>query len=72
LNGSVVGLLEPGNDAQRRRLARPGRPEQHEERALRDVEVQILQGMHIAEGLADAGRDDRGGHRPVTCPDSGS
>ena len=59
VHGAVVGLLEPRDHAQRRRLARPGRAEQHEERALRDVEVQIPQGVHVAEGLPDAGRDDR-------------
>jgi hypothetical protein len=41
LDAAAVGQLEARDQAQRRRLARPGRPEQREELAARDVEREI-------------------------------
>ena len=39
-----VGLLEPGDEAQRRRLAGAGRPEQHDELAVGDREIEVVDG----------------------------
>ena len=63
--GAFFVLLGPSGAGktttlQRHRLARAGRAEQHEERALGDVEVEIPQRRDVAERLADPGRDDRG------------
>ena len=46
-------LLQPGDQAQRRRLAGAGLAEQHEELAVGDVEVEVLQRGVAAEGLGD-------------------
>ena len=67
-----VGLLEPGDHAQRRRLAGAGRAEQDEERAVGNVELQPVERLHGAERLRDPGRDDRAGHRLTAFPLSGS
>ena len=42
---ALVGLLEARDHAQRRRLATSRRPEDREELALRDVEVEMLDGV---------------------------
>jgi hypothetical protein len=47
-----VGLLEAGDQAQRRGLAAAGRAEQREELALLDVERDLLDRLKGAEGLA--------------------
>ena len=57
-----VGLLEPGDAAQGRGLARAGRPEQHEELAVADVERQLVHRGHGAEAFAEPAQGDRG-HR---------
>ena len=72
VHGAGVGLLEPGDHAQRRGLARAGRAEQDEERALGDVELELLQRLDVAERLRDARRDDRAGHRLTTFSVVGS
>ena len=43
-----VGVLEPGDEAQQRRLAAPRRSQQGEELAGRDVEVDAFDGPHRA------------------------
>ena len=60
----AVGLLEPGDQAQRRRLAAAGRAEQHVERAVVEREREPVDGAHLAVGgrpvLADVlGGDGR-------------
>src|SRR6202011_4060934 len=47
------GQLEPGDHAQRRRLAAAGRPEKRNELAAFDGEVEALDGVTRAEGLLD-------------------
>ena len=49
-----IGPLQPGDQAQRRRLAGPGRPEQHDELAVGDVQVEIVDGHVLAERFGDA------------------
>ena len=49
------GNLEAGDDAQQRRLARAGRPEQRHQLAGADVEADPAQGRRGAELLDDAG-----------------
>jgi hypothetical protein len=46
-------LLEPGDHAQRRRLAAAGGAEQREERPLRHHQPQVVDGDEVAETLAD-------------------
>jgi hypothetical protein len=46
--------LEPGDHAQRRRLAAAGRAEQTEELAVLDREARILDRDEIAEGLVQS------------------
>ena len=53
-----VRLLQAGEQAERGRLARPGRTEQHQELAVGDVEVDPVDGGHVAEVLADAPQRD--------------
>ena len=49
----AVDLLEPGEAAQQRRLAAPRRPEQDDKVAVGDLEVDVVDGDHLPEGLAD-------------------
>ena len=67
-----VGRLEPGQDAQRRRLARARRTEQDEERALGDVELEVLERLDLAERLRDPFRHDRAAHALTTFSVVGS
>ena len=48
----LVHPLEPGQAAQQRRLAAPGRPEQHHELAVLHLEVDAVHGRELAEALA--------------------
>ena len=48
------GDFEPGDDPQQRRLAGPRRPEQREQFAGLDVEVDVVDGDEAAEALGDA------------------
>ena len=63
-------LLEPGDQAQRRRLAGAGLAEQHEELAVGDVEIEVLQRGVAAEGLGDVLELDVG-HDLVRCGSQG-
>ena len=49
-----VIALEPGDGVEQGRLAAAGRPDQHEEAALLDAEVDALQDLTAAEGLSQA------------------
>ena len=55
---ALVGLLEPGEHAQRRGLAAPARAEQREELAGLDVEVDGVDGDHRTEALGHVGELD--------------
>ena len=48
-----VGPLEPGGDAQRRRLAASAGPEQADQLAVAQREVEALERDRLAERLAD-------------------
>jgi hypothetical protein len=52
---AAVGFLEAGDDAQQRGLATAGGPEQRDELARRDCQVDPCQDRLVAEALADAG-----------------
>jgi hypothetical protein len=63
-----IDLLEPGNGAQKRRLARAGRSEQHQELAIlgRDRNVRERKMGHLApEALADISHDHLNHRRPT-------
>ena len=49
----AVDLLEAGEAAKQRRLAAAGRSEQHDEVAVGDLEVDVVDRGHLAEGLAN-------------------
>src|SRR5229473_235991 len=59
LDRSGGGGLQPGEDAQQRRLAAPGRADDREELAARDVERDIVDGDQAAEGLDEITDADR-------------
>jgi len=46
--GAARGALEPGDGAQQCRLAAPGRPQECEELALGDGQVEVVHGSHAA------------------------
>ena len=52
---SRVDLLETGEHAQRRGLARPRRPDEHHQLAVVDVELECVDRRHVGAGI-DAGR----------------
>ena len=52
--------LEPGEDAQRRRLARSGSPEKHQEFPGLHLQVEFLQHLHAAEAFLHCVKFDRG------------
>src|SRR5205823_11391437 len=52
--------LEPGEHAQGGRLAAPGRPDEHEELAVGDLDVEVVHGGRLVEDLADVVEGDRG------------
>ena len=52
---ALVGFLESGDHAHRRRLAAPRRAEQRDELALGDVERDAVDGVHVAEEVANPG-----------------
>ena len=56
---AVVGSLEPGQDAQQRRLARAARAQQRDELAAADVEVDAVEHDVVAERLGDAAQRHR-------------
>ena len=47
----VVGLLEPGDDAQQRRLAAAARAQQRGQRAVGHVDRDVVEGDEVAEEL---------------------
>ena len=51
--------LEPGDHAQQRRLAAAGGPEQHDEFAIGDGEVDAVKHLELAVGLAHIADGDR-------------
>src|SRR5262249_34282526 len=53
-----VRLLEPGDHAQQRRLARAARPEQREQRAALHVDRHVVECDEVAELLADVANRD--------------
>src|SRR5439155_23146758 len=74
LDAARVGTLEAGDQPERGRLAGARRPEQGEELAGRDLEVDAGDGDgdHVAVRLADAGEpdvgyDSFGRHEPGDC-----
>jgi hypothetical protein len=67
--GAAGDLLQSRDHAQRRRLAAAGRPDEHGELAMRDMQVERMDGDDAAGvGLADLLEDDLGhdGRLPVT------
>ena len=52
-DASRVGRLEPRDDAQQRRLAAAARPEQRRERAVRDLDPDVVERREVAEALRD-------------------
>ena len=56
-----VGLLEAGDQPQRRRLAAAAGAEQGADRALGDVEVETVDGDDVTEGFAQAAQAQPGG-----------
>jgi hypothetical protein len=48
-----IGRLESGDDAQQRRLAAAARPEQRRERAVRDLDPDIVECREVTEALGD-------------------
>src|SRR5262245_36149268 len=63
-----VGLGQPEEEAQQRRLAGPIRADQTMDLALRDAQVDAIEGDHLAKGLADPARANRERRRPAGCP----
>jgi hypothetical protein len=59
--------LEPGEHPQRRRLAGAGRPHEHHELRVGDLQRQLAHGLHLAEQLPDVVEAD-GRHQPFTAP----
>ena len=57
-----VGLVEAGDEAQRRRLAAAARTEQRDELALLEREVDALEGRHVTEGSPQPPELDVGRH----------
>jgi hypothetical protein len=65
---TAVGAGQPEQQAQQRRLPGPVRADQAVDLALRDVEVDAVEGDDLAEGLADPARANRKLRRPAGCP----
>ncbi len=56
LDRALVGLVEPGDDAQQRGLAAPARAQQRGELAGGDADGHVVEGDELAEPLADVRR----------------
>ena len=63
LDRAAVGVLEPGDDPQQRRLAAAARAEQRGELTGRDVDRHVVEGDEVAEALVDVA--DLDAHRVV-------
>ena len=63
LDGAGGGGFEAGENAQQRRLPAAGRPDDHEELALPDVERDIVDGDESPERLDEMTNSDRWGQR---------
>ena len=61
-------LLEPGDHAQRRRLAAAGWPDQHHEFLVRDVEIDAAHRLGIVEALDHLAQRDLGHGYPLVAP----
>jgi hypothetical protein len=57
---AAIGLAQSLEDLDGRGLARPVRPEESEDLALRDVEVDAVDGLHVAVSLGEATDADDG------------
>src|SRR5438105_3651040 len=68
INLARARLLESGDQAQRRRLAAAGGPEQRKYGPARDVEGDIVDGHHDAKDLAYLVQPDVGFARAHACP----
>ena len=55
---ACVRGLEPGDDAQQRRLARAARAEERSERAALDVEGDVVERDEVAEALGDVANEN--------------
>ena len=51
LDDAAVGGLEPADDAQKRRLAAPRRPDDTDEFALRDIDADVVEDLQPVEIL---------------------
>ena len=60
-DGAAADFLEARDHAQRRRFAATGRADQHDELAILDVEIDVLDRDHVAVNLVHVGQYD-GGH----------
>ena len=58
LHLALVGPFEARDDAQQRGLARAGRPEQRDQLARADVELDLLERGEVAEALGDVADGD--------------
>ena len=54
------GLLQPGKQAERRRLAAAGRSHEDQQFVVADIQAEVVHGVNTAgKGLAQMGNDDR-------------
>jgi hypothetical protein len=67
---ALGGELEPGDHAQGRRLAAAARPEQREELAVSDAEVEISHRVDVAKDLRHSLEDHGVAHGSVPFPAS--
>src|SRR5262249_29974007 len=68
-DGAAADVLQPGNHAQRGRLAAAGRSDQHDELAVLDREVEVRHGDDVAVALAHIAEDEAS-HRQTRSPRS--
>src|SRR5437588_850942 len=62
-NGSVGGRVDPGDHVEERRLARSVRPDEAEDLALPDDEIDVVERAETPEHLRDPGGLQDGAHR---------
>jgi hypothetical protein len=68
LQVSPVWLGQPEKEAQQRRLPGPIRADQTMDLALRDAEIDAIEGDDLSEGLADLARANSKLRRPAGSP----